>query len=187
MVGTLTASLIRQSGDSVEIGSDPTVMECELGAVLRRDLEGPGLTDLDILAAIEGFLPAIKVAPVRPGVRERAYSWQHMIAVQKAAGGYVVTGGRLTRPAGFDARLEGCLVSVDGSARAGAIGYEAMGNPLRVIAAMADRLSTIGERLRAGQLVITGSLPPPQPVSVGHRTVRAEFTTLGSVEVGLCW
>lgn len=187
MVGTLTSSLMRNSGDSVQIGRDPTVVECELGAILKRDLVGEDLSDSEILAAIEGFLPAIEIAPVRPGVRERAFSWQHMIAVQKAAGGFIVTGSKLTSPKCLDVRLEGCLVSIDGSARGGATGYEAMGSPLRVIAAMAAKLGRVGERLHAGQLVITGSLPTPQPLTHGDRIAKVEFATLGSVEARLEW
>ena len=181
MVGTLLASLLRTSGDLIEIGQDPTVLECEIGCVLKRDLAGPDLNPTEVLGAIEGFCPVVEVAPVRPGVREGQYSWPHMIAVQKAAGGYVVVGPRLTSPVRFDPRLEGCLVSVDGAPRAGAIGFEAMGNPLTVIAAVAAKLHRVGERLRAGQLVITGSLPAPQPVGPDDRTATAEFTTLGAV------
>ncbi|MFQ8433607.1 hypothetical protein, partial [Amaricoccus sp. W119] len=47
-----------------------------------------------MLASTEGFLPAIEVAPQRPGVIEKKYSFAHMIAVQKSAGGYVVFGSK---------------------------------------------------------------------------------------------
>lgn len=183
MVGTLLSSLLRSNGDPVTIGTDPTVIESEIGAILKRDLEGPDVSLPEVLSAIEGFCPAIEIAPVRPGVRESKYSWPHMIAVQKAAGGYVIIGDRLTEPSKLDLRLEGCLVSVDGKAKAGAVGFEAMGNPLKVIAAMAARLHAAGEKLQAGQLVITGSLPPPQPIGPDDRSALVEFTTLGSVGV----
>lgn len=184
MVGSLLASLIRPSGSRVALGKDRTVLECEVGAILKRDLEGPDLSDQEILAAIEGFCPAIEVAPVRPGVMDGAYSWPHMIAVQKSTdGGYVVLGSRLTSPTALDIRLEGCLISIDGIARAGAIGFEAMGSPLRVIAGIAERLHRVGGKLLAGQLVITGSLPPPQPVEASCQSAMVEFTTLGPVSV----
>nr|WP_087573759.1 fumarylacetoacetate hydrolase family protein [Sphingomonas sp. CDS-1] len=183
MVGTLLASLLRSNGETVMIGADPTVIESEVGAILKRDLEGPHVSPAEVLSAIEGFCPAIEIAPVRPGVREGKYSWPHMIAVQKAAGGYVVVGDRLTPPGKIDLRLEGCLVSIDGLTRAGAVGFEAMGNPLKVIAAIAARLHAAGEKLHAGQLIITGSLPPPQLIGPEDRSTLVEFTTLGSVGV----
>lgn len=183
MVGTLLGSIVRTDGDQVELDAVEVFIESELGMVLKRDLEGPALTAAEVLNAVEAFLPAIEVAPLRPGVREGKYSWPHMIAVQKAFGGYIVLGSRLTSPHRFDPRLEGCLVSIDGKPRAGATGFEAMGSPLQVVAAMARRLHAVGEKLHAGQVLITGSLPPPQGITSANRVARVEFQTLGSVSV----
>ncbi len=183
MVGTLLRSLMRTDGDTVTLDGDPAYIEAEIGVLMKRDLQGPGVTPMQALAAIEAFLPAIEVAPLRPGVLEGKFSNQHLIAVQKASGGYVFTGTRLTSPSTFDPRLEGVVISIDGRARASAAGVEAMGNPLSVVAQVANRLAAAGEWLRAGQIVITGSLPPPQRLAPGEREARAEFTRLGSVSV----
>ena len=185
MIGTLLASIVRADGDEVELDADTVFIESELALVLGRDLEGPALTPVEVLGAIDAFLPAIEVAPLRPGVLEKRYSWPHQIAVQKAFGGYVVFGPRLTPARGLDPRLEACLVSIDGEPRAAAAGFEAMGGPLNVVAAMAAGLHAIGEKLHAGQLIMTGSLPPPQRVSRDNRVATVEFATLGSVSVRL--
>lgn len=183
MVGTLLGSQLRDCGAEVELDAEETFIECEMGLVLKRDLAGPDVCAAEILAAIEGFLPVIEVAPLRPGVREKAYSWPHMIAVQKAVGGYIVLGSRLTSASGFDPRLEGCLVEIDGMPRSAATGFEAMGNPLAVVAAMTRKLHAVGEHLHAGQLIITGSLPPPQVVTRANKRADLHFASLGSVSV----
>jgi 2-keto-4-pentenoate hydratase len=183
MVGTLLASLMRCDGDAVTPNAEQWFVEAEIGLLLKRDLEGPGLTPHEVLAATEGFVAAIEVAPVRPGALERAYSYAHMTAVQKASGGFVVVGPRITSPRDFDPRLEGCLVHINGVPRVGAIGFEAMGHPLLVVAAMAEKLHAIGEKLHAGQLLITGSLPAPPLVTMADATARVDFRTLGSVSV----
>lgn len=183
MVGTLLASLMRSDYDQVHLDADKVFIEAEIGMILKRDLEGPYLTPADVLAAVEGFIPAIEVAPVRPGVFERAYSYAHMIAVQKAVGGFVVLGSRITAPKSFDPRLEGGLVSLNGEPRAAATGFEAMGSPLNVAVAMARQLHAVGEKLHAGQIVITGSLPVPPVATPGDHAARVEFQTLGSVSV----
>lgn len=183
MVGTLLASLMRSDGDQVHLDADKVFIEVEIGLLLKRDLEGPYVTSADVLGATEGFMPVIEVAPLRPGVLERAYSYAHLIAVQKAPGGFVVTGSRITSPKSFDPRLEGCLVSLNGEPRVGATGFEAMGSPLNVVVAMVRRLHAVGEKLHAGQIVITGSLPAPQVAVPGDQAARAEFQTLGSVSV----
>jgi 2-keto-4-pentenoate hydratase len=184
MVGTLLASLMRTDGDVVSFdGDDPMYIEAEIGVLLKRDLAGPGVTPLQALAAVEAFFPAIEVAPLRPGVLEGKFSNQHLIAVQKASGGYVFTGTRFTSPRNFDARLEGVVVSIGGKPRASAAGVEAMGNPLEVIAQVANRLAAAGESLKAGQVLITGSLPPPQRMNANDAVASAEFTRLGGVTV----
>lgn len=183
MVGTLLRSIVRESGAEVALDCDTAFIESEIALILSRDLEGDSLTPVDVLAATEAFLPAIEVAPLRPGVLDQKYSWAHSIAVQKAFGGYIVLGSQLTSPRGIDPRLEACLISIDGEPRATAAGFEAMGNPLAVVAAMAATLAPIGEKLHAGQVILTGSIAPPQRISRDQRVAHLEFASLGSVAV----
>ncbi len=183
MVGTMLGSQMRADGDEVPLDGDEMFIESEIGLILKRDLEGPNLTPTEVLAAIEGFVPAIEVVQIAPGIRDGAYSYEHMIAVQKDSAGFTVLGSKITRPHGFDPRLEGCLVSIDGEALAGATGFEAMGSPLIVVAAIARGLHDVGEKLLAGQVVITGSLAPQQIVTRRSRVASLEFATLGSVSV----
>jgi 2-keto-4-pentenoate hydratase len=186
MVGTLLASHVRYSGDTVELlDDDPFGIESELGILLGKDLRGPNVTTIEALAAVEAYVPAIEVAPFRPGLVEGKWSNQHLIAVQKAPGGYIVFGSQLTSVSGFDSRNEGVIVSVDGKARASAAGVEAMGGPIYVLAAIANRLAAAGEFLKAGQLVITGSLPPAQIINAREGFAEVEFTRLGRVQVRL--
>lgn len=185
MVGTLLASIVRPDGGAISLDCEEAFVESEMGLLLARDIEGPDVTAMEVLAATEGFLPAIEIAPLRPGVREGRYSWPHLIAIQKAVGGYVIFGSRLTSPRSIDVRLEGCLVSVDNRPRASATGFEAMGSPLNVVAGMARELHAIGEKLHAGQLVITGTLAPPQVITPRSRHARVDFQSLGSVSINL--
>jgi 2-keto-4-pentenoate hydratase len=181
MVGTILSSIVRADGDEVELDCDAAFIESEMALILKRDLQGSNLSSHEVLAAIDGFLPSIEVAPLRPGVLENAYSWPHMIAVQKAFGGYMVFGSRITPVHAIDPRLEACLVSIDGEPRAAAAGFAAMNNPLNVVAAMAAKLDAIGEKLHAGQVIMTGSLPPPQNITAANRIATVEFASLGSV------
>ncbi|WP_066561066.1 2-keto-4-pentenoate hydratase [Croceicoccus bisphenolivorans] len=185
MVGTLLHSIMRPDGEEVQLDCDDVFIESEMALVLGRDLEGDQLTPTGILAAIDGFLPAIEVAPLRPGVMEGKYSWAHNIAVQKADGGYVIFGSKITPARSIDPRTEACLVSIDGEPRAAAAGFEAMGSPIFVVGEMVKKLHAIGEKLHAGQVIMTGSLPPPQRVSGANKCATVEFGTLGAVTVRL--
>jgi 2-keto-4-pentenoate hydratase len=182
MIGTLLASMARTHGDCVDLNGGTAAIENEIGVILKSDLAGPDVTPADVLRCVEGFVPCLEVAVLARG-RKKLPSWPHMIACQKPYGGYVVVGTRITPPQKFDPRLEGCVVSVDGEARTGSTGFEAMGSPLHVVAAIAQGLHAIGEGLKAGQLVMTGSLAQPPVVTATTRVVQAEFQTLGSIAV----
>jgi 2-keto-4-pentenoate hydratase len=183
MVGTLLESIRVEDGGEVTLDCDEAFIESEMAMILAKDLEGPNLTPAQVLAAVDCFLPSIEVAPLRPGVLEMAYSWPHMIAVQKAVGGFVIFGEQRTPANAVDPCTELCTVFIDGEERATAPGSAAMGNPLIVVAAMAERLAAIGEKLHAGQVIMTGSLPPPQRVSAVNSLATVTFPTLGSVRV----
>ena len=185
MVGTLLRSLARDDGEEIEMAAERCFVEAEVALILKRDLEGPDLTDREVLSAIDSFLPSIEIAPLRPGPLALVHSYEHMIAVQKAPGGFVFFGQRTTATKGIDLRLEGCLVSLDGEPKVGATGFEAMGSPLKVVAAMARKMHEIGEKLHEGQVLMTGSLPQPPIMTHDHRVARAEFATLGGVTVRL--
>lgn len=183
MVGTLLASLVRPEGAIVELDDELNFIEAEIAVLMKADLSGAHVTAADVLFAAAGYFPAVEVAPVRPGLLENKWSAQHLVAVQKAAGGYVIPGSKLTKVDGIDLRLEGAVTSIDGEVRGTACGVEAMDSPLNVVAAVVRRLATAGEGLKAGQFVMTGSLPAPQPIRKHNRCARVEFTRLGSVEL----
>lgn len=183
MVGTIMASIVRPEGAVVELDDEINFIEAEIAVLMKHDLAGEHVTAADVLVATAGYLVALEVAPVRPGLMERKWSAQHLVAVQKAAGGYVLLGSKLTDPLNFDLRLEGAVTSIDGEVRGTACGVEAMGNPLNVVAAVVRRLASVGEGLKAGQFVMTGSLPAPQVIRRNNRHARIEFTRLGTVDV----
>ena len=57
----------------------------------------------------------------------------------------------------------------------------ALGNPLRVVAWLANKLAEYGECLEAGEIVITGSLNPAVYINAGDRFV-ADFGPLGKIQ-----
>ena len=185
LVGTILASHLREDGATIDLNADSgiTFVENEIGALMKRDLEGPGVTPLQALAAIEGFFPAIEIAPMNGGMLEGRRTNQHIIAKEKADGGYVIFGPTLLTPGQIDVRLEGSVMSINGEARGSGAGVEAMGSPVNVVAAIANRLAEYGEKLRAGEVVITGSLSGPARAVKGDRDALAEFTRLGRVTV----
>ncbi len=177
-VGTLLRSLLLHEDEPIALSrAGRMTLEAEVAALLGRDLVGPGVSAHDALRAVEGFLPAIEIAPPAIGGPKR--SRQMGTAVHKLTPGIVV-GGTLVSPHGLDLRVEGAVVYINGQPRGSGTAVEALGNPLNVIAHIANVLGGYGEGLSAGMLVMTGSVVPAMPVKPGDR-VTVEYSRLGRV------
>jgi 2-keto-4-pentenoate hydratase len=157
--------------------SAPAV-EAEVAFVMRTDLAGPGVTAARAATAVEGALPALELVDFR-------YSGKAVGTDVIAEGVYavaVVLGGALTPIAGLDLALEGLVYEHSGTIAATATAAEVMGNPLTSLAWVANHLGSRGLGLRAGDLVMTGSVSKLLRPRAGD-TVRATYTRLGSTSV----
>jgi 2-keto-4-pentenoate hydratase len=64
------------------------------------------------------------------------------------------------------------------------LGAAVGGDPLNSVVWLARKLGEFGLALRAGDVIMTGSLTPQFPLAPGDRA-RAEFAGLGAVEVAV--
>jgi 2-keto-4-pentenoate hydratase len=81
---------------------------------------------------------------------------------------------------GLDLSLEGVVYEENGHRVATAAAAEVMGNPLNSLAWLANALGSMGETIRPGEVVLTGSISRVFRPKAGD-SVRASFTRLGSV------
>ena len=154
-----------------------TMAEPEIAVLLKRDLQGPGVSAGEALAAVEGVFPAIELAEQSIDGTKR--SRQMGIAIHKSNGGIVV-GGPMTAPHGIDLRLEGMVISINGEVRGSATGVEVLGDPLSLVAIIANKIGEYGGKLEAGMMLMTGSIVAALPVVPGD-DLLVEFTRLGNV------
>jgi 2-keto-4-pentenoate hydratase len=176
VVGSLLASATFEDGAKVRLTPGvKTIIEPEVAVLLKRDLAGPGVTRLDALRAIEGYLPAIEIAEIPPAGRSR----QMGIAAHKTTGGIMV-GATLHPPHGIDLRVEGAVIRRGGVVQGSGTAVEVLGNPLNVVVSIANTLGAYGESLKAGMVLMTGSVVEYVPVSVGDE-LRVDFTRLGGI------
>jgi 2-keto-4-pentenoate hydratase len=154
-----------------------TLVEPEIAVLLGHDLAGPGVSYEQGFAAVEGVFPAIEIAEQSMGGRKR--SRQMGIAIHKSNGGIVV-GGPMSSPRGIDLRLEGMVISINGVVRGSATGVEVLGNPLALVSIIANKIGAFGETLKAGMILMTGSIVTAMPVVSGD-DLDVEFTRIGRV------
>lgn len=182
MPGPIIGSLL-QSGlfpESAPIRANPkvkTMVEPEIAVLLGRDLAGPGISPHQALHAVEGVFPAMEIAGQHVDAPKR--SMEMGIAIHKTSGGIVV-GGPMSSPRGMDLRLEGMVISINGEVKGSATGVEVLGNPLDLVAIIANTIGRYGETLKAGMVLMTGSIVSALPVKAGDE-VSIAFTRLGRV------
>jgi 2-keto-4-pentenoate hydratase len=176
--GALLDDMFVEDGDEIEYGMllQPRV-EAEPAFVMARDLAGPGVTTARALTAVAGVLPAIEV------VDSRVADWRIKLVdtvADNASSGLVVVGGTMRPVAELDLRLIGVVFSRGGEVIDTGAGAAALGNPARCVAWLANKLGSLGTGLRAGDVVLPGSVHKMVPVQPGD-VFRAEFSRLGAV------
>src|SRR5216684_2633479 len=125
---------------------------------------------------VEGAMPAFELIDFRLSGKLRA---PDVIADGVLANG-IVLGWPLVPVTGIDLSLEGVVFEQNGERVATATAAEVMGNPLNSLAWLANALGGQGGKLRAGDIVMTGSISKVLRPKAGD-SVRASFTRLGSV------
>jgi 2-keto-4-pentenoate hydratase len=155
-------------------------VEPEIAIVLKKSLRGPGLTDLDILAATEAVVPAIEI------VDSRIENWKITFADTVADNGSsarFVVGKTMTIPTNIDLRTTGVVLSKNGQITGTGAGAAVLGaNPFRAVAWLANTLAGAGLELAAGDVILPGALCGMVSVTAGDK-VEADFGPLGTVSV----
>jgi 2-keto-4-pentenoate hydratase len=176
--GVLLDHMFVEDGDEVPIDRliQPRI-EAELAFIMERDLAGPGVTAARALTAIAGALPAVEI------VDSRVADWQIKLVdtvADNASSGLLVAGGNLRKVTDIDLRLVGVMVTRHGELVDTGAGAAVLGNPVRCVAWLANKLATFGASLRAGDVVLPGAVHRMIGVRPGD-VFRAEFAHLGAV------
>ncbi len=152
------------------------VVEAEVAFVMKHDLAGPGVTAPRALQAVEGALPALELVDFR-------YTGKAVASDLIADGVYanaIVLGATLTSVANLDLALEGLVYEMNGVIAATNTAAEVLGSPANSLAWIANHLGTRGLGLRAGDVVMSGSVSALLRPKPGD-SIRATYTRLGSV------
>jgi len=147
--------------------------EGELAFILKKDVVGPGVTMADVIAATEAIVPCFEV------VDSRIHDWkikiQDTVSDNASCGLFTINESAAINPDGFD--LSTCVMTVtkNGKEISRGLGSAAMGNPAICVAWLANTLGEFGIKLNAGDVILSGSLVPLEPVQAGDSmTVSVE-------------
>jgi 2-keto-4-pentenoate hydratase len=178
--GPVLASTVYRDGDEIPLRRfiAPKV-EAEIVFVLGERLRGPGVTLTAARAAVGGAVAGVEI------VDSRIAGWRIKLAdtvADLASNGAVATSSRIVPVAGLDTRLIGMTLTRNGELVDTGAGAAALGDPVAVVAWLANVLGENGIALEPGHLIMTGALHAAVPMAPGD-VFRAEFDRLGPVTV----
>jgi len=164
--GYLTDAMVYNSGEAMPISQrlmQPRA-EGEIAFILKKDLTGPGVTNADVLAATECVMPCFEI------VDSRIQDWK--IAIQdtvadNASCGLFVLGDQAVSPRQVDLVTCGMVVEKNGQIISTGAGAAALGSPVNCVVWLANTLGQFGISLKAGEVILSGSLVPLEPVKAG--------------------
>ncbi|EAS47205.1 Hydratase/decarboxylase [marine gamma proteobacterium HTCC2207] len=139
--------------------------EGEIAFVLKRDLIGPGITNADVLAATEAVMPCFEVVDSR--IEDWNIKIQDTVADNASCGFFVVNEKAAVDPRSLDLSTCGMVVEKNGATLSVGAGAAALGSPVNCVAWLANTLGQFGIPLKAGELILSGSLVPLEPVVAG--------------------
>lgn len=153
--------------------------EGEIAFVLARDLIGPGVDIAAVIAATECIIPCFEV------VDSRIEGWKIRIQdtiADNASSGLFVLGNDRVSPRGFDFFSCGMVVEKNGHILSTGAGAAALGSPAYCVAWLANTLGAFGIPLQAGEVILSGSLVPLEPVVAGD-SMKVTIAGIGSATV----
>jgi 2-keto-4-pentenoate hydratase len=181
--GGVPARAVHQSGvvlnasDHVRVG-----VECEIAVRLGKDLvpSGTPFTSDSVAGSIECYLPAIEI------VDDRYVKWETLGAPTLIADDFFAAGIVLGQPVARATvpdllAVEGRTL-INGQETGRGTGADVLGHPHNALAWLANHLASQGAALRAGDIVMTGSLVKTVWLQAGDEATM-EFSGLGNVQV----
>ena len=179
LVGFLTQNARVQSGGSVSFaGWSRPVAEPEVAVHIGRDVAAGG-DRAAAEAAIAGISPAIELVDFHSAPED-----PERILAGNIYHRHVVLGGG--GPARAGAASEGLICRIIRRGAESARTTDPQGNTgqwIDIVRHVADLLAAFGERLTAGETIITGSVVPPLMIEPDEDGIAFELDPLGGVSV----
>lgn len=180
--GFLTNRMEFEDGASVSLKKEGLIQpraEGEIAFMLKKDLQGPGVTKEDVLDATEWVAPCFEI------VDSRINDWKIRIqdtVADNASCGVFVIGKQHTDPRALDLAATYMQMQKNGQPAGEGYGSAVQGHPAEAVAWLANTLGAFGIPFKAGEVILSGSLAPLVPAKAGDRFTM-DIEGLGSCSI----
>jgi 2-keto-4-pentenoate hydratase len=168
--GRLASGHVFRHGELIAPG-----LENELCIVMGRDL-APGATRDDVAAAVARVHPAFEIIETRGDLTRQLA----LALADNAQQHSFVLGPPVERAALPPLDQVTVSVRINGAEVAAADGSAVLGHPYNSVAWLAGKLVQFGERVKAGDYIMSGSFTRQFPLNAGDR-IEAAFAGIGTV------
>ena len=184
--GVLYDDMVFEDGATVPAGRfiQPRV-EAEIAFVMKSALDGE-VTREAVLAATDYVAPSLEILDTRILRQDPATGQSRIITdtvSDNAANAGVVLGTAQHAPDAHDLRWTGAIVRVNGEVESTGLGAAVQDDPVMGLVWLARRMHQYGQRIEAGQIILSGSFIAPIECPPGTR-IDADFGAFGQVQIG---
>ena len=155
-------------------------VEAELGFKLKADLDFENIGIDDVLRATEYIVPCLELVDVRQRLDMKRVVYDS-IADNASFGAYVI-GDEPILPYEVDLGLVGYVYEVNNRQKEVACGAAVLDHPAKAIAWLANKFYSVGNPLRAGEFVLSGSAIKMEMAKPGDY-FRCRYGRFGEVSV----
>ena len=182
--GVLFDDMAIDNGAVIEVGRfiQPRI-EAEIAFVTKASIAGDDVTREDVIAATDYVVPAIEILDTRIQRKDPETGALRKIfdtIADNAANAGIVLGDVKHAVDAADLRWIGAIVSRNGEVEETGLGAGVLNDPALGIVWLARRLSAYGQRIEAGQVILSGSFIRPIECPPGS-VIQADFGAFGSV------
>lgn len=184
--GILFDDMAFTNGGTVPAGRfiQPRV-EAEIAFVMKSPLAGESVTRDDVLAATDCVAPSLEILDTRILRQDpktgRARNVFDTIS-DNAANAGIVLGDQRHAVDAFDLRWVGALTFRNGEIEETGLGAGVLNDPVESVVWLARRMAQYGQKIEAGQVILSGSFIRPIECPPGSH-IEANFGDFGAVEI----
>jgi 2-oxopent-4-enoate/cis-2-oxohex-4-enoate hydratase len=153
--------------------------EGEIAFRLKKDLVGPGVTPADVLAATDSVMACFEIVDSR--IQDWKIKIQDTVADNASCGLFIVS-DQPVDPRKVDLVTCGMVVWKNEQIISTGAGAAVQGSPLNSVAWLANTLGEFNIPFKAGEIILSGSLVPLEPVKAGD-VMRLAIGGIGTSSV----
>lgn len=179
--GFLTNAMQYDNGADIPVAGNliQPRAEAEIAFVLKHDLGSDNIDEQAVLEATECIVPCFEIVDSR--IQDWNIKIQDTVADNASCGVFVLGDDRVD-PKDFDLPNLKITVTKNGQPLSEGLGSAVQGNPLTAVAWLANTLGRYDIPFVAGDIILSGSLVPLEPVVAGDY-LSLELSGIGSASV----